>query len=120
MRRPADDVPVIYLCSQPVDFRKGINGLSLLVDDILCMDPLSGHLFVFVNRRGDKIKALYWEKTGFCLWQKVLEEDHFVWPRHLKQGEKIEISGRQFNWLLDGVDLPGIREHEPRQYSRIY
>ncbi|WP_419901111.1 IS66 family insertion sequence element accessory protein TnpB [Kiloniella sp.] len=120
MRRPSDALPVIYLCANPVDFRRGINGLSMLVDDILSLDPFSGYLFVFSNRLSNKVKLLYWEKNGFCLWQKSLEKDRFHWPRHLSKGARIELSGRQLNWLLDGVDLRHVKEHKPVNYSEIY
>lgn len=60
---------MVYLCRDAVDFRKGINGLSVLVKDSLCLDPFSEHLFVFCNRRCNRIKILLWERSGFCLWQ---------------------------------------------------
>jgi len=72
---------VVYLCRDAVDFRKGINGLSVLVKDSLCLDPFSEHLFVFCNRRCNRIKILLWERSGFCLWQKRLEKTCFHWPR---------------------------------------
>ena len=67
-----------------MDFRKGINGLSVLVEEQLIHNPFSGQLFVFINRRRDKIKILYWERAGFCLWQKRLEQERFKWPEHLE------------------------------------
>jgi len=60
MIRPSNDLDVVWLCRNAVDFRKGINGLSVLVEDQLVRDPFNGQLFVFVNRRRDKIKILYW------------------------------------------------------------
>ncbi len=71
---------VVYLCRDTVDFRKGINGLAVLVEETLQLDPFSEHLFVFCNRRRNRIKILYWERNGFCLWQKRLERDRFAWP----------------------------------------
>jgi transposase len=65
MIRPSNDLDVVWLCRNAVDFRKGINGLSVLVEDQLVRDPFNGQLFVFVNRRRDKIKILYWERAGF-------------------------------------------------------
>ena len=67
----------IYLCRDPVDFRKGINGLSVLVEATLKYDPFSHNLFCFVNKRRSQIKVLYWQRTGFCLWLKRLEEERF-------------------------------------------
>ena len=67
MMRPTNDLPVVYLSREAVDFRKGINGLSILVEDTLSLDPFSEHLFVFCNRRRNRVKILYWERNGFCL-----------------------------------------------------
>ena len=77
MMRPADDLDIVWLCRDAVDFRKGINGLSILVEEQLVRDPFCGQLFVFVNRKRDKIKILYWECAGFCMWQKRLERERF-------------------------------------------
>ena len=74
------DVPV-YVHRQPMDFRKFINGLSVLVQESMALDVFSGALFVFDSRSRDKIKILYWDKTGFFLWHKRLEKDKFKWPR---------------------------------------
>ena len=81
MRRPSSDLPVVYVCRDIVDFRKGIKSLSVLVEGILALDPFSEHLFVFCNRKRDKVKVLYWERNGFCMWQKCLEKARFKWPR---------------------------------------
>ena len=70
MMRPCADLPAVYLCRDVVDFRKGINGLAVLVEEALQQDPFSEQLFVFCNRTRDKVKILYWEGNGFCLWQK--------------------------------------------------
>ena len=70
----------IYLAAGNTDMRKAINGLSILVQDRRRLDPLSGHMFVFCNRRRDIIKILYWDRYGFCLWQKRLEKHFFSWP----------------------------------------
>ena len=73
----------IYICRDPVDFRMGINGLSVMVEATLKFDPFSRNLFCFVNKRKNQIKVLYWQRTGFCLWLKRLEEERFKWPFHL-------------------------------------
>lgn len=111
MMRPSDDLPVVYLCRDAVDFRKGINGLAILVEESLQLDPFSEHLFVFCNRRRNRIKILYWERNGFCLWQKRLERDRFAWPRN--DEALVTLTGKQLNWLLDGVDLWALRPHKP-------
>ena len=74
--RPGGDVEV-YLCCDIVDMRKSINGLSAIVEQELEVSPFSTHLFVFCNRRRDKIKILYWERSGFVLWYKRLEKQRF-------------------------------------------
>ena len=95
--------PRVYLFLGTTDMRKAINGLSILVEDSLELDPFSGHLFVFCNRRRNIIKMLYWDKNGFCLWQKRLEKDHFKWPE--SEEEVFSISRRELGWLIAGLDI---------------
>ena len=102
--RPANDLDTVWLARNPVDFRKGINGLLILVKDHVARDPFSGQLFVFTNKKRDKVKILYWERSGFCMWQKQLEKEHFKWHEHLS-GDVLTLDGQQLNWLLDGYDL---------------
>jgi transposase len=83
MMRLADPLPEILLCREPIDFRKGIPGFSVLVEAELSQDPFARRLFVFINRTRTSLKMLYWERNGFCLWQKKLEQERFKWPRHL-------------------------------------
>ena len=66
-------------------------------------DPLSGHLFLFLNRRRDRVKILYWDHNGFCLWHKRLEKDRFKWPQSVE--EVLDIDQRQLRWLLSGLDI---------------
>jgi transposase len=70
----------VYLGMGPTDMRKGIDGLSMLVQELLNLDPFCGHLFAFRGRRGYLIKILYWDGQGFCLFAKRLEKGRFVWP----------------------------------------
>ena len=93
----------VYLVLGTTDMRKSINGLSIMVEDCLELDPFSGHLFVFCNRRRNIIKILYWHKNGFCLWQKRLEKDHFKWPRNEK--EVYSITRKELGWLVAGLDI---------------
>lgn len=95
--------PRVYLFLGITDMRKSINGLSILVEDSLELDPFSGSLFVFCNRRRNIIKMLYWDKNGFCLWQKRLEKDHFKWPE--SKEEVFSISRRELGWLIAGLDI---------------
>lgn len=117
MMRPANELPVVYLCRDAVDFRKGINGLAILVEETLQLDPFSEQLFVFCNRNRNRIKILYWERNGFCLWQKRLERDRFAWPRD--DEALVTLTGKQLNWLLDGVDLWALRPHKRLAYRSV-
>lgn len=109
--RPSNELSEVYLCLEPIDLRKGINGLSMLVESQLALNPFSEHLFVFCNRRRDKVKILYWERSGFCLWQKRLEKARFYWLQ--RAGEAIlTVSAQQLNWLLDGIDISRLKPHE--------
>ena len=77
---PGCPIDQVYLYTVPIDFRKAIDGLSVLVEQELGLNPFASALYVFTNRHRNKIKALYWHRNGFCLWQKRLERDKFVWP----------------------------------------
>ena len=92
----------VYLHRDPVDGRKAINGLALLVEQELGLDPFAPALFVFSNRRRDRVKILLWERTGFWLMIKRLEADRFRWP---KDAAVVELSVEQLHWLLAGIDL---------------
>ena len=118
MMRPSNDLPVVYLSRDAVDFRKGINGLSVLVEDTLCLDPFSEHLFVFCNRRRNRVKILYWERSGFCLWQKRLEKARFHWPRKVEDAI-VTLTSQQLNWLLDGYDIARMKLHEKLCFSSV-
>jgi transposase len=111
------DVP-IYLHRAPVDFRKAINGLSIIVDNEMGHSIFDDGLFVFCNKRRDKLKVLYWDKTGFCLWQKRLEKAKFSWPK--KHDNSIILwNTEQLNWLLRGFDVSKIKAHDQLKYKAI-
>jgi transposase len=93
----------VYVATDITDMRKSIDSLSILVQEILKQNPLSGHLFVFCNKRGDKIKILYWDRNGFCLWYKRLERGVFRLPKI--QAKVFMISPGELNLLLEGIDL---------------
>jgi transposase len=99
---PADAMRV-YLALGTTDMRKAINGLSILVEQGMGLNPFSGDLFVFCNRRRNILKILYWDANGFCLWHKRLEEDCFKWPQRREQ--VLSINRNQLNWLLAGLDF---------------
>ena len=116
MIRPGNLIEHIYLCRAPVDFRKAINGLSMMVEEVLCLNPFSTQLFVFTNKRRNKIKILVWDKTGFILWLKSLDKAQFKWP--LKSNEEVvTINGQQLNWLLDGIDIFAMKPHKTLHYE---
>lgn len=101
----------ILLCLQPADMRRSFDGLAAMVENVLDDNPLSGHLFVFRNRRGDRVKLLYWSGDGLCIWYKRLEEGTFRFPGP-GQGEAsngVSISATDLAMLLDGVDLSSVR-----------
>jgi transposase len=105
----------VYVAIGVTDMRKQINGLSILVEQNLSMNPFSGDLFVFCNRRRNMIKILYWDKNGFCVWHKRLEEHRFKWPRSAK--EVVMIDSRELNWLLDGLDFTSA--HQQLNYMAV-
>lgn len=117
MIRPDDDVRV-HLCCEAVDFRKQMRGLSVLVQEELELDPFSAHVFAFCNRRRDHVRLLYWERNGFAMWQKKLEADRFPWPRK-NDAAVIELSGRDLNWLLDGMDVFAMKPHSELFYETV-
>jgi transposase len=118
MMRPRDDLPAVYLCREAVDFRKGINGLVMLVEEVLSLDPFSEQLFIFCNKRRDRVRILYWERSGFCLWMKRLERERFKWPRTGKE-TVLTLSGQQLNWLLDGYDITRLQRHKRLRFSSV-
>ena len=116
--RPSSELPQVFLCKAPVDFRKGIQRLAVLVEAQLSLDPFCGRLFVFTNRRRDAVKLLYWERNGFCLWHKKLEQERFKWPTDM-DGAVISLSAQQLNWLLDGYDICRLRPHKALSYKTL-
>ncbi len=106
----------VYLHRDPVDFRKSINGLAAIVEQGLRLDPFAKSVYVFGNRRHDRIKLLGWENNGFWLLTKRLESERFAWPR--SDQRLIELSVEQLHWLLTGIDLAAMRVHRPMHYAR--
>lgn len=100
----------VYAAAEPVDLRKGFDGLSLAVRTVLGGDPISGALFVFFNRRFDRAKVLVWTPTGFCMIYKRLEKGRFRLPRQLAAGERsLSIEASELVLLLEGIDLRGAK-----------
>ena len=97
----------IFLAVQPADMRKGFDGLAQLVREPIARDPLSGHLFVFRNRRRDRLKILYWDRDGFALWYKRLEKGTFRFPE--SRADSVEVTPAQMAAVLEGIDLSRAR-----------
>jgi transposase len=95
--------PRIFLATEPADMRKGFDGLSQLVRERIDQDPLSGHLYVFRNRRRDRVKILYWDKDGFALWYKRLEKGTFRFPE--ARDGRVEVTPAEMAAVLEGIDL---------------
>jgi transposase len=102
----------VFLRTQPVDMRKSFDGLSVLVMDVLEDNPLSGALFAFCNRRGDKLKVLYYDGQGLCLWYKCLERGRFRIPA--TQRDAVQLSAKELGLLLDGLEV-GLAARMPRR-----
>ena len=115
MIKPEETTFCIYVHAKPVDFRKQVNGLSAVVQCILNHNPMSGDLFVFFNRALNKVRILFWERTGFVLYGKYLEEDKFVLPSSDEQ--PMRITPEQLRWLLEGININLIKPHKSRHYD---
>lgn len=108
----------VYLCREAVDMRKSINGLSVLVQEAMLLNPFDEAVFVFGNRARDKVKILSWERNGFVLWYKRLEKERFKWPERLEEATAV-LSGQELNWLLDGYDIGLMRPHKALHYQSV-
>ena len=95
----------IFICTQPTDMRRAFDKLAEQTRTLLAQDPFSGHLFVFRNRAGDRIKILFWDRSGYCLYYKRLEEGVFRLPA--APGAAVEIDAAELGLLLEGLDLSG-------------
>ena len=107
----------IFLCLDVTDMRRGFDGLAAMAVEVIGEDPLSGHLFVFRNRRRDRVKILYWDRDGYACWYKRLEKGHFNFPIVVTgRSRRVEIKASDLMMLLDGVDLLSVRRE--RRYAR--
>lgn len=104
------EVTEIYLHRDPVDFRKSINGLSIIVENTMMLSLCDSAIFVFCNKRRDKLKILCWDNTGFVLWYKRLEKAKFKWPRK-SDLDVISLSNEELDWLLRGLDISALKPH---------
>jgi transposase len=107
----------VYLCLAPCDMRKSFDGLHALVREHLELDAFAGHLFVFASRRRDRLKILYWDRDGFAVWSKRLEEGTYAVPFGDSAGERRrEITAQELGALLSGIDLTQARRR--KRYRR--
>jgi transposase len=103
----------VYVAMRPVDFRKGVDGLALAVQEMLGLDPFSGAIFVFRAKRADRIKLLVWDQTGMVLVHKRLEGGKFVWPQ-VRDGA-MRMSSAQLAALFEGLDWRLVRPERARR-----
>jgi transposase len=101
----------IFLCTRPTDLRKSFDGLSGLVQECFEQDLLTGHLFLFLNRRRDRIKILFFDRDGLVIWYKRLEAGSFEMPRAV-EGDGIELRPAQLAMILSGIDLQSARQRK--------
>lgn len=107
----------IWLYNTTTDMRKSIDGLSVLVSSVMEKNPTKGgELFLFYNRNNDKLKILYWDKNGFCLWYKRLVKGRFKIPK----GGANSMSYEQLRWLLDGLDIENLQPNPRLNYENFY
>lgn len=107
----------VFLCIEPTDMRKGFDTLARLVREGLGQDPLSGHLFLFVGRRRDRVKLLYWDRDGYALWYKRLEKGTFRMPAAQAGAHHVELKASELAMLLEGIDLRSIKRR--KRFQRL-
>jgi transposase len=106
----------VFLCTRPTDMRKSFDGLSGLVQECFKEDLLGGHLFLFLNRRRDRIKMLYFDRDGLAIWYKRLERGSFEMPR-TTGGDGVELQPAQLAMILSGIDLSSARQRKRFQHA---
>lgn len=107
----------VYLCTTATDMRKGFDGLYALVLQVFKRDPLDGHLFLFVNRRRDRLKILWWDRDGMALFYKRLEAGTYQLPVTPDDSEGVEIDSTDLAMMLNGIDIQSAKRR--KRYSRV-
>ena len=102
----------IFIALGATDMRKGFDGLCAVVVNILKLDPLCGHLFLFVNRRRDKLKILYWDGDGLAIWYRRLEQGTFQMPKVNQDNTVVEIRSDELTMLLRGIDYSNVKRRK--------
>ena len=108
----------VYLCTAACDMRRSFDGLHALVTNSLQMDAFGGHLFVFSNKRRDRVKILYWDRDGFAVWAKRLEEGTYAMPFTGTEERRREITAQELGALLSGIDLSQAKRRKRYQRKR--
>lgn len=114
-----EELREVYLYRGPTDMRKSIDGLSVVVQEDMDRDPFDPALFVFCNRKRNRLKILYWDRSGFAVWFKRLEKEKFNWPKKDEE-EVIHVTREQLRWLLDGYKFWRMKPHEKLQFKSVY
>jgi transposase len=107
----------IYLAAGATDLRRSMDGLAARVREQLLLDPLTGHLFLFRNRRGDRLKILHWDSSGYWVHYKRLEQGTFAWPSDTSETGAVEMHATDLSLLVSGIDLARTRRR--RWYERV-
>jgi transposase len=102
----------VFVYTQPADMRCGFNKLGMFASSFMGHDPLSGHLFVYFNKRGDKCKILFWDRTGFCIWYKNLQEGTFEKIANPSHRTSLEIDSARLSLILEGIELSQVRRRK--------
>lgn len=108
----------IFLATEPADMRKSFDGLSALVSGVIDEDPLSGHVFVFFNRRRNRVKILWWDRSGYWLAYKRLERGTFTLPAPRDASTRVRMTATELMMLLEGIDFSRVRRR--RAYDDDY
>lgn len=107
----------IWIYHKSIDMRKGINGLSILVADELALNPSDGSIYIFYNKSHSRLKLIYWDRNGFCLFYKILSKERFKIPKLLSLRA---ISYEQLRWLFDGLDFEKVKGFKSLKYSSYF
>ena len=116
MIRPSNSSIKVYVYAEPVDMRKQIDGLAAIVQHEMALDPFTKSLFIFINKRRDKLKILAWDKNGFLVWYKRLEKQRF--PK-IQSPENLKLSVKELNLFLDGYDIERFKPHAPLNVKNV-
>jgi transposase len=111
------NVKSIHIACGPTDLRKSIDGYALIIQETFHLSPFTESLFLFCNRKKDKLKIIHFEESGFWLYYKRLEQGKFKWPKH--KGELKSIDQRQFRWLLEGLSIEQKSAYQKLTFTQV-